>query len=134
MPIVRFVKEHVEIEVPVGANLRTAARRAGINLNQGVNGVGARLNKYLNCGGAGLCGTCRVIIRKGMENTNPLTVRERLKFKLPCLPAPVPDPISCVAYLGHEEVMRLACMTRVFGDIEVLSGPEFNLFGEEFPP
>jgi hypothetical protein len=34
--------------------------------------------------------------------------------------------------LGNEETMRLACMTRVEGDIEVESSPELNLFGENF--
>ena len=128
MPIIKFVKEKKEIEVPVGANLRREARRAGINLNQGVNGVGANLNKYLNCMGKGLCGTCRVLITNGMENTNPMTRREWLRLKTPILP----DPIPCLAYIGHEDEMRLACMCKVNGDVDVVSGPELNLFGENF--
>jgi hypothetical protein len=28
--------------------------------------------------------------------------------------------------------MRLACMTKVLGDIEVETGPELDLFGENF--
>lgn len=133
MPIVKFVKEKKEIEVPEGANLRTAAVQAGVNLNQGVNGIGASINKYVNCnamsGGlvGGMCGTCRVRILKGMDHTNPLTTREWLKFKLP-----VPDPMPMMAYIGNEDKMRLACCTKVFGDIEVESGPELNLFGENF--
>jgi hypothetical protein len=58
-------------------------------------------------------------------------MREWVKFKTP-LPTPVPDPIPCLAYIGHEDTMRLACMTKVFGDIEVESCPEVNLFGENF--
>ena len=133
MPIVKFVKEKKEIEVPEGANLRQAAVQAGVNLNQGVNGIGAAVNQYMNCnamsGGlvGGVCGTCRVLIQKGMENTNGLTTREWLKFKLP-----VPDPMPMMAYIGNEGKMRLACCTKVFGDIEVESGPELNLFGENF--
>ena len=113
MPIVKFIKEKKEIEVPDGANLRQEAIKAGINLNQG------------------MCGTCRVLITKGMENTNKLTLREYLKFKT-VVPTPVPDPIPPLAYVGHEDTMRLACCTTVHGDIEVESGPEVNLFGENF--
>ncbi|MGE0760028.1 MAG: ferredoxin [Pirellulaceae bacterium] len=131
MPLVKFIKEKKEIEVPEGAVLRAEAAKAGINLNCGVNGYGANFNKVMNCHGLGLCGTCRVLITKGIENTNKLTARERLKFKTP-IPTPIPDPIPCLAYIGHEDTMRLACMTRVFGDIEVESGPEVNLFGENF--
>jgi ferredoxin len=131
MPLVKFVKEKKEIEVPEGAVLRTEAVKAGINLNCGVNGYGESINKYMNCHGFGMCGTCRVLITKGIENTNKLTSREWLKFKTP-IPTPVPDPIPCLAYIGHEENMRLACMTKVFGDIEVESSVEVNLFGENF--
>lgn len=135
MPIVKFTKENKEIEVPVGAYLREEAVKAGINLNCGVNGVGANINKHLNCSSStmgllgGICGTCRVLITSGIENTNPLTKREWLRFKTPGFP---PDPIPCLAYIGHEDNMRLACMTKINGDIEVESGPEVNLFGENF--
>jgi ferredoxin len=131
MPLVKFIREKKEIEVPEGAVLRTEAIRSGINLNCGVNGYGESINKYVNCHGFGMCGTCRVLITKGIENTNKLTQRERLKFKTP-IPTPIPDPIPCLAYIGHEDTMRLACMTKVFGDIEVESSPEVNLFGEKF--
>ena len=134
MPIVKFVKEKKEIEVPDGANLRTEAVKAGINLNQGLNGIGASLNKYLNCSTMsfgllpGQCGTCRVLITKGMENTNKMTLSERLKFKTVL----TPDPVPALAFVGHEDTMRLACKTTVHGDIEVETGPEVNLFGENF--
>ena len=128
MPIIKFVKEKKEIEVPDGANLRNEALKAGINLNQGLNGIGAGINRFMNCKGWGACGTCRVLIVKGMENTNKLTMREYLKFKVPL----TPDPVPSLAYVGHEDTMRLACCTTVNGDIEVESGPEVNLFGENF--
>jgi ferredoxin len=76
----------------------------------------------------GMCGTCRVLITKGMENCNAMTLRERLKFKAVL----TPDPIPALAYVGHEDTMRLACCVKVNGDIEVESGPEVNLFGENF--
>ncbi|MFT7642753.1 MAG: ferredoxin [Pirellulaceae bacterium] len=131
MPIVKFTNEKKEIEVPVGANLRNEAAKAGINLNLGVNGYGASANQFMNCKGLGMCGTCRVNVKAGMENLNGMTLRETVKFKTP-IPTPVPDPIPCLAFIGNEETMRLACMCRVDGDIEVESGPEVNLFGENF--
>ncbi|ADB18230.1 hypothetical protein Psta_3569 [Pirellula staleyi DSM 6068] len=131
MPIVKFVKEKKEIEVPDGANLRNEAIKAGINLNQGLNGIGAGINKYANCKGMGMCGTCRVLITKGMENTNKQTIQEWVKFKT-VIPTPVPDPIPVLAYVGNEETMRLGCCTTVHGDIEVETAPELSLFGENF--
>lgn len=131
MPVVKFVREKKEVEVPEGAVLRTEAIKVGINLNCGLNGLGAAVNKFLNCKGTGFCGTCRVLITKGMENTNKLTRREQIKFKT-LIPTPFPDPIPSMAYIGNEETMRLACMTKVFGDIEVESCPEVNLFGDNF--
>ena len=130
MPRVKFIKENKEIEVPTGAVLRTEAIKAGINLNCGVNGYGESLNKVFNCKGLGMCGTCRVLIAKGIENTNKLTRREWVKFKTP-ISVP-PDPIPCMAYIGNEETMRLACMTKVLGDIDVESGPDVNFFGDNF--
>jgi len=127
MPIIKFVKEKIEVEVPEGANLRQEAIKAGVNVYKGLNGIGETVNKYANCLGLGVCGTCRVLITKGMDHTNPKSLLERIKFK-----APVPDPIACLAFIGNEATMRLACQTTVHGDIEVLTGPELNLFGENF--
>ncbi len=135
MPIVKFVKENKEIEVPRDTNLRKAAINAGINLYQGLNGIGAGINKYANCHGWGQCGMCRVTITKGMENLSPMGVLESVRFKCP-VPTPVTpfgfDPIPCMAYVGNEDTMRLACCVKVLGDIEVETGPELNLFGENF--
>ena len=130
MPLVKFTKENKEIEVPAGAVLRTEAIKAGINLNCGVNGYGKDINKFMNCKGLGMCGTCRVNITAGIENTNKMTTREWMKFKTPV--SVPPDPIPCLAYVGNEETMRLACMTKVLGDIEVESGPDISLFGDNF--
>ena len=141
MPVVKFVKEKVEITVPDGANLRTEAVKAGVNLNKAIAGVTdgidnfvASVNKYVNCsnlsGGfvSGSCGTCRVKIIKGMENTNKLTIKEWIRFKTPI----IPDPLPALAYVGNEETMRLACQTEVRGDMEVVTQPELNLYGENF--
>ena len=95
MPIVKFVKEKKEIEVPEGANLRTEAVKAGINLNCAISGISdgvdscvALASKFLNCHGFGMCGTCRVLIKNGMENTNYITIREKAKFKYVRSPDP----------------------------------------------
>ncbi len=127
MPTVKFVKEKKEVEVPVGANLRRTAIDAGVNIYCGVNGMGATLDKIANCRGFGLCGTCLVKINAGMENTNAVTMLEKAKFKVP-----VPNPIPAFQAIQHEDAVRLACQTKVEGDIEVETGPEFNLFGDNF--
>ena len=127
MPVIKFVKEKKEIEVPSGANLRQEAIKAGVNLYQGINGIGAGINKIVNCHGMGTCGTCRVNITKGAENASKMGTLEKAKFKVP-----VPDPVTPLAFLGNEETMRLACQVKVLGDLEVETGPELDLFGENF--
>lgn len=135
MPLVKFIKENKEIDVPYGANLRKEAIKAGINVHQGLNGFGAGINKFLNCHGFGQCGTCRVNILKGIENVSPMGMVEKVRFKCP-VPTPVTpgglDPLPCMAFVGNEETMRLSCQVEVRGDIEVETGPELNLFGENF--
>ena len=106
---------------------RKEAIKAGINVHQGVNGVGASINKYLNCHGLGQCGTCRVKIIKGMENTNPMGPIERFRFY-----NPLPDPFPCLSFIGNEDTMRLSCKVHVQGDIEVETAPHLDLFGENF--
>jgi ferredoxin len=115
MPTVTFVKEKRTIEVPAGANLRKAARKAGIQLYPGIH-------KYVNCLGWGLCGTCCVIIKQGMEHCS----RPKLREKIPM------SPLYFAARLGHEKEIRLACQTRVNGDIEVETQPPPNWHGEKF--
>jgi ferredoxin len=131
MPTIKFVNEKVEVEVPQGTNLRKAAQQAGVDLYDGLNGFGSSINSVMNCHGFGMCGTCRVLVTKGMENTSPMSTREKVKFKTP-IPTPIPDPLPCLAYIGREETMRLACMTQVNGDIEVETRPQLDLFGENF--
>lgn len=126
MPIVNFVNEKKQVEVPEGANLRQEALKAGVKLYNGLNGYGAALNEIVNCHGFGHCGTCRVLIAKGMENTNSLSPMEKLTFKYnPLTPA-------LFAYIGNEDKMRLACCTKVKGDIDVVTRPPLNLTGESF--
>ena len=135
MPVIKFVKEKKEIEVPAGANLRKEAIKAGVNVHQGVNGIGAGINKVINCHGLSQCGTCRVQITSGIENANKMGVLEKTRFRVP-VPTPITpgglDPVPCLAFVGNEETMRLSCQVTVHGDMEVETGPELDLFGENF--
>jgi ferredoxin len=117
MPKVVFVNEKQEIDVPAGTNLREAARKAGVSVYKG-------LDRYLNCLGFGLCGTCRVLVKKGMENLSPPTVRERLNLNA--------HPLTLFARIGHEAEMRLSCQVKVNGDCTVQTTPAFNMSGENF--
>ena len=115
MPKVTFIsgKDKKEVEVAEGANLRQEALKAGVSVYAG-------LHRYLNCRGLGLCGTCRVLVKQGMENLSPKTRRERFKLAL------------SLATIGHENEMRLSCQTRVNGDCTVELTPTFNWSGENF--
>jgi ferredoxin len=135
MPVIKFIKENKEIEVPDGANLRKEAIKAGVNVHQGFNGFGAGINKYVNCHGLAQCGTCRVRIVKGMEHASKMGFVEKLRFRCP-IPTPVTpgaiDPLPAMAFLGNEDTMRLSCQVTVHGDMEVETGPELDLYGENF--
>ena len=120
MAVIKFIKEKKEIEVPEGSNLRKEAIKAGINLYPHVHQF-----FLFNCHGLNICGSCRVRVTKGMENTKPMGFLERCRFR--CVPDHVP-----LAYLGNEETMRLACKTVVNGDIDVETQPPINWFGENF--
>src|SRR3954469_20194831 len=113
MPKVIFVNENKEIEVPAGANLRAEAKKAGINLYSG-------LAKYLNCFGHGTCGTCRVLVKKGIENLSEKGLIE--KFTL----------LRMFSSIGHEDEMRLACQCTVKGDCTVETHPPMNISGDVF--
>ncbi len=109
MPLVKFIKEKKEIEVPAGSNLRKVALESGVNPHALINGMGAGISRALiNCHGLAQCGTCRVKILKGMENTSPMGLLEKLRFK-----NPIPDPLPALNYIGNEDTMRLACQTTV---------------------
>jgi ferredoxin len=117
MPKIKFVKEKKDIEVEPGANLRKAALKEGIQLYPGIH-------RYVNCMGFGQCASCRVKITKGMENVSRRGWWERLRLSA--------GPDTWFAWLGNESTLRLACRTRVNGDIEVETQPEANWHGERF--
>ena len=113
MPIVNFVNEKKEIEVPQGANLRQEALRAGVDLYPGVH-------KVLNCHGLGNCGSCRVLITEGRENASQtgLWEKARMAFSL--------------HRIGKEDEIRLACCTKVEGDMTVETQPGLDMYGDNF--
>jgi ferredoxin len=113
MAIIKFVSEKKEIQVPEGSNLRREALRAGVGLYPGIN-------KVLNCHGLGTCGSCRVLVTKGMDNTSPMGILEKARLGM------------SMAYVGNENTMRLSCQTQVNGDIEVQTTPSLNWFGDNF--
>ncbi len=117
MPKVVFVTEKQEIDVPAGSNLREAAQKAGISIYKG-------LDRYLNCRGLGLCGTCRVLVKEGMKNLSPKTLMEKINLNA--------HPLTLFARIGHEDEMRLSCQVKVNGDCTVQTQPEFNVSGENF--
>ena len=117
MPKVTFVTEKKDIEVGVGANLRQEAIRAGVQVYKG-------LRKVLNCHGLGLCGSCKVLVKKGAENLSPKGMLE--KFTL------ATSPETTFSIIGHEDEMRLSCQCTVKGDCTVETRPPFNWSGENF--
>jgi len=117
MPKVTFVNTKQEIEVEPGTNLRLAALQAGVPVYKG-------LSYYVNCFGHGLCGTCRVLVKSGMENLSDKTVLEKLNLTL--------HPLTMLATIGHESEMRLSCQVKVNGDCSVETTPAFNWSGENF--
>ncbi len=82
---VYFEPDNIEIAVEQGANLLETAIQAGVRL-------------IASCGGAGTCGTCKVLIEKGeveSTKTGKLTDEE------------------------YEQGLRQACQTRVITDLTV---------------
>jgi ferredoxin len=117
MPSVKFINEKKTIEVPEGANLRKEALKAGVELYPGVH-------RYLNCRGLRQCASCRVMIKKGKQNVSRPGLIERLRL--------LAGPITYFARIGHEDDLRLACATKVLGDIEVETQPAVNWHGDRF--
>src|SRR5579862_1462823 len=75
MPKITFVNEKKEIEIPAGSNLREESRKAGVEVHPWIF-------KYpgLNCMGNGLCATCRVLVKKGMENLSKKGLIEKISL------------------------------------------------------
>lgn len=93
MPTVRFQGQTVECTE--GANLRRVMLNAGWNLYNGNS-------RIINCRGIGSCGTCAVQIK---GKVSPANWKDKGRRSLP----------------PHDKTKdrRLACQTKVMGDIEV---------------
>lgn len=125
MPKITFINEKKEVEVPEGTNLRTAAMQNEIAIHHASMdplklSISEKLVQYLNCHGLGTCGTCHVHIKKGMENCSAKGTWEKIRLGV------------ATFSIGCEDEVRLSCQTRVNGDIEVLTHPPANLYGENF--
>jgi ferredoxin len=121
MPQVKFINEKKTVEAQHGENLRQVALQNGIQLYAGPHTV-------VNCRGNGLCGSCHVAVRKGAESCNQSgfwRIWEKIRIAT--------GPLLFWKRLGYKpEELRLACCTRVQGDIEVETHPEGNWHGEKF--
>jgi uncharacterized 2Fe-2S/4Fe-4S cluster protein (DUF4445 family) len=82
---VHFSPDNIDVTVAEGTSLLEAALSAGVHINAA-------------CGGNGVCGTCRVLIRRGEVESTPS------------------DKLSTQEY---EQGYRLACQSRVLSDLLV---------------
>ena len=71
MPKVNFVNEKITVDVTEGEDLRTVARKNGIQLYSGPH-------KIVNCMGMGMCCSCNVVLSKGKENVSRRGILEGL--------------------------------------------------------
>ncbi len=119
MPKIKFIRENKVVEVDPGTNLRRAALDSGVNVYPGIHQF-----PLAHCPGWGSCATCRVLIKKGVENISRPGWKETLRMLL--------GPLTIFFRIGHEKDLRLSCQTTVNGDVEVETLPEPNWHGERF--
>jgi ferredoxin len=96
MPIITYIRENVQVEVPEGDTVRYPALENDVPVYCG-------LSKLANCHGNGMCGTDRVVVSPA-TNTNSLTPMEKFWLRKD---------------LKKNPNMRLACQVRVYGDVTV---------------
>jgi uncharacterized 2Fe-2S/4Fe-4S cluster protein (DUF4445 family) len=92
---VTFLPDEVSVFVEEGSTIEDAAKVGGVYVNT-------------ICGGDGLCGKCRVIVRSGEVSSKPTALLERDEIRL-----------------GYV----LACQTAIYGDVVVEVPPETRLEG-----
>ncbi len=90
---VHFEPDNIDILADAGANLLEVARDAGIQI-------------IASCGGAGTCGTCKVLIKSGRVESKASGALTREEFRL-----------------GY----RLACQSRIVTDLNVYIPVESRL-------
>jgi len=86
---VLFLAEDLLVEAPAGTPLADIAEAGGADLTFGCR--------------SGSCGTCRVLIARGLEHCSAMTAEER----------------DFLAGLGVASDQRLACQVVVQGDIDI---------------
>jgi ferredoxin len=96
MKTLRFEPINESIQVPTQSDLLQAI-------------LAQQLNVLMACGGKGLCATCHVYIKEGMEQLTPPTEREKR---------------SLAQITGCAMNSRLACQARVLGEGVVVQLPE----------
>ncbi len=96
MPVIHFVRENINVEVPEGDPVRYPALENDVPVYCG-------LWKFANCHGNGLCGTDRVLVSPA-SNTNGLTFMEKFWLRKD---------------LKKYPNIRLSCQVQVFGDVNV---------------
>jgi len=120
MPKVKFVNEKITVDANEGEDLRSIARKNGVQLYSGPN-------KVVNCMGFGVCCTCSVVIANGTENVSKKGFLERLWKWL------WHNPLFGLKILSNpSKDVRLACQTKVHGNVEVETHPSINWHGEKF--
>jgi ferredoxin len=106
MPRVRFLKEHMEIDVPAGTTILQAAKAAGAPQGD-------------RCGGVCACSTCHVYVTRGFDQTGDIEDEE----------FDILDKAFDV-----RATSRLGCQARVQGDVDVeISDESFQAFLDEHP-
>lgn len=121
MPTIKFVNEKVTAEAQDGEDIRTIARKNGVQLYSGPH-------KVLNCMGMGLCGSCNVAVKSGSDKCSPRTFREKFVAKWLA-----PLPLLLIKILSNpQKDVRLGCQTTVHGDVEVETHPPINWHGDKF--
>jgi 2Fe-2S ferredoxin len=106
MPIVRFIKENLEVDVPEGTTILEASRAAGAPEGD-------------RCGGVCACSTCHVYVVEGFDQTSEVQDEE----------FDILDKAFDVRMTS-----RLGCQARVQGDISVeITDESFQAFCDEHP-
>lgn len=118
MPTVNFVKEKVTVEATEGEDIRTIARKNGVQLYSGPH-------KVVNCMGNGLCCSCDVIVKKGGDSCSQKSFMEKINKWI--------NPLLGLKLLSNPEAdVRLGCQTKVHGDVDVETNPPINWHGDKF--
>ena len=109
MPVLTLVNEGKTIEVPEGANLRKTLLANGISPYVGKD-------KFLNCFGNGLCGTCRVEVVDG-KGAPPITALEESAL------------LGLTPFYGRTvpKNTRLACRIDVTKDMAIKTYPKVTV-------